>query len=419
MQHRLALVALGLFLLMTFSVNGLSSAQTADLPFPDTGEVPPSDSDGVVTSEKEGEPASADILPPDRNLAVTAISDLRDEVRLFPGHTDARMHLAQRLYLIGDLDAALDESRAAVALHPDSAKAHAQLGVVLMAKQDWKSASIELREAVRLDPDLTEAHYNLGSAYYALGNTKAAIASYRHTIELQPRFPDARYRLALLLKLTNHPQDAARLLEDAAIGGVPQAQYFLGNAYKHGQGVEKNPSLAIAWWAKAATLGYQPASEALSKLRRQALASNQPERRRQEILNAFRRYRHQLWDEYPDLIRTDPDQSLGITLLQDNRPTTGRTMLLAEAYALSESAQAELARLYEEGSGTEPAQYDDRIFLCFETTAAEGFLPAQKALVRIYAKGLGVPMNRDKALGLLKHVPKQDLRALSDELGLR
>ena len=276
-----------------------------------------------------------------------------------------------------------------------------------------------MRAAVRLNPELTEAHYNLGSVHYALGNTKAAIESYRRAIELQPRFPDARYRLALLLKLTSHPQDAARLLEDAALGGVPQAQYFLGNAYTHGHGVDKNPSLAIAWWAQAARLGYQPASEALSKLRRHALASNQPERRRQEVLNAFRRYRLQLWDEYPDLIRSDPDQSLGMTLLHDNRPAAGIAMLLAEAYALSEAAQAELARLYENGSDSEPAPYDSRILLCFETTAAEGFPPAQKALARIYAKGLGVSVNRAKALGLLKHLPKQDMRALIDELGLR
>ena len=34
-------------------------------------------------------------------------------------------------------------------------------------------------------------------------------------------------------------------MEDAAIGGVPQAQYFMGNAYRNGQGVEKNLALAL------------------------------------------------------------------------------------------------------------------------------------------------------------------------------
>ena len=141
MQHRSALVALISFLLMTFYIIGFSSAQTADISVPDTSDVLPSDSDSAVTPKGEDEPASADIQPPDHDSAVTAITALRDEVRLFPDHTDARMKLAQRLYLLGDLDAALDESRAALALHPDNAKAHAQLGVVLMAKQDLKTAS--------------------------------------------------------------------------------------------------------------------------------------------------------------------------------------------------------------------------------------------------------------------------------------
>lgn len=422
MYHRLALVTLGMLLSLSLFVGCRSSAQTVDSVPPPPIDSPLSLPEAVSTQDEQDEPAvedRADLLPPNREHAVTEISTLRDEVRLSPDHAEERLRLAQKLYLIGDLDAALDEYRAARSLNPDDATIHAQLGVVLMARQDWKSASVALGEAVRIDPELTEAHYNLGSVHYALGNVKAAIQSYRHAIELQPGFPDARYRLALLMKLTQHHQEAVRLFEEAALGGVPQAQYFLGNAYKHGQGVDLNPAHAIAWWAKSATLGYQPAAEALSKLRRQAFAFDQPKQRREELVEAFRRYRHQLWDEYPGLTQNDPDQSLGITLLEEHQPITGMTMLLTEAYALSEPAQEKLARLYEDGSETGPSPYDHRILSCMETTASEGFPPAQKALARIYAKGLGVPVNRDKAIGLIKGLPKQDMQVLLDELGLR
>jgi len=422
MYDRSALVTLGIMLPLSLFVGCLSSVHKADnalspqadsaLPVSDTGSF----------EEKQGAPLLgelADLVPPDRAQTMTEITTLRKKVRLSPDHEEERLRLAEKLYLIGDLDAALDEYRAARSLNPGDARTHARLGVVLMARKDWNSASTSLEQAVRLDPELTDAHYHLGSVYYALGNMEAAIRSYRQVIELQQGFSDARYRLALLMKLTQHHQEAVRLLEEAALGGVPQAQYFLGNAYKHGQGVEKNLSRAIAWWGQASALGYQPATEALSKLRRQVFSSDQPPQRREELLEAFRRYRHQLWDEYPGLIQNDPDQSLGITLLEEDQRVPGMTMLLAEAYALSEPAQAELARRYEDRSETGLAPYDHRILSCLETTASEGFPPAQKAMARIYAKGLGVPVNRAKAINVLKGVSKQDAQILLDELGLR
>lgn len=351
--------------------------------------------------------------------AVTEIRTLRQAIRLTPDRADLRLTLADRLSRFGDLEAALDECREAVALNPQNAQAHMQLGVLLMARQDWKSAGSSLQHAVRLDPELTQAHYNLGSVHYALGDATAAMQSYRAALALQPNFPDARYRLALVLKLTHRDHEATRFMEGAAVGGVPQAQYFLGNAYKQGLGVEKNLAHAIAWWAKAASLGYQPAADALSKLRRQTLAADQPERRRQDIADAFRRYRHQLWEAYSHLTKQEPDQSLGITLLENNQPADGISMLLAETYALSEPALAELARRYENGSETGLAQYDLRILACFDMTAADGFPPAKKILARIYAKGLGVEADRTKARLALKGLPKEDTQVLIDELGLR
>ena len=372
----------------------------------------------------EQEPKEAPLLPGISELAheedlMRAISTLRNEVRLAPDRIELRLKLADALYRIGDLDAALDECRAAIALNPNDAKAHIRLGVFLMVRQDWKSAAASLKEAVRLNPELTQAHYNLGSVYYALGNVNAAIQSYRETLALQSNVSDARYRLALLLKLSTHEREAARFMEEAAIGGVPNAQYFLANSYRQGVGVEQNLAQAIAWWAKAAVLGHQPAAEALSKLRRHAFAGDQSERRRREILDAFGRYRNQLWTEFPNLTRQVPDESLGVALLHRNQTTDGLAILLAEAYALSEPAQAELERLYEYGPEVGLVHYDHRIFACFDRTAAEGFVPAKKALARIYAKGLGVSADRTKARNLLNGLPKESAQPLIDELELR
>ena len=66
--------------------------------------------------------------------AATMLADLRGNLRMSPDNAEARLKLAQGLYQIGDLDAAIDECRVAIKLNPQDAKAHLQLGVILMAK---------------------------------------------------------------------------------------------------------------------------------------------------------------------------------------------------------------------------------------------------------------------------------------------
>lgn len=351
--------------------------------------------------------------------AAKRLAELRGLVRLSPRHAGERIALAEALYNTGDLDAAIGECRRAVKLDPNSAKAHAQLGVMLMAKQDWRAAASVFTEAVRLDPALTDGHYSLGSVYYSLGDRKAAIQSYRQALALQPHFPDARYRLALLLMLSNQTQEAAQLMEEAAIGGVSQAQFFLGNAYKSGQGVEKDLAKTIFWWMKGVEYGYQPAADSLSKLRRQALSSDQPERKRKEALDAFQRYRDKLWEEFHDYGSTENGRTLGTKLLADGRTDIAVPVLLKEGYALSEEAHIALARLYESGSGAALEPYDQTILACFETTAAEGFGPAKRLLARVYGRGIGVPQDIPKAKGILKGLPKNDMNAFLTEIGVR
>jgi TPR repeat protein len=355
-------------------------------------------------------------LPYDRPDAVTALGKLRGAVRVSPDSADARLNLAEGLYRIGDLDAALDECRVALKLQSHNAKTYLQLGVTLMAKQDGHAASIALMEAVLLDPTLTQAHYSLGNVQYSLGNHTAAIQSYRRALDLQPNFLDARYRLALVLKLANRHQEAVQFMEDAAIGGVPQAQYFMGNAFRNGQGVEKNLALAIRWWAKAVEFGQQRAAESLSQLRRQALLPDQPERRRKDAIEGFRQYHDELWADYPEVARNNESQSLGMALLKDNQISNGVKVLFAEAFALGETANDELARLYETGLDTHLVQFDKRILACFTTTAADGFIPSKKALARIYGKGLGVTPDVQKAKAMLKGLSKQDTKAILEEI---
>jgi Flp pilus assembly protein TadD len=355
----------------------------------------------------------------DQTDAATALGESRGAVRLNPDDAGHRLRLAQALYRIGDLDAATEECRMAIRLQPNDAKAHLQLGVVLIAKQDWRAAATVLQEAVRLDPALTDAHYSLGSVHYSLGHLQAAVQAYRQALTLQPYFPDARYRLAVLLKLSKQEQEAAQLMEEAALGGVPQAQFFLGNAYKSGLGVERDLGKAVLWWAKAAEYGYQPSADMLGKLRRQALSADQSERKRKEAQDAFLAYRRQLWEDFREYSPADENETVGTRLLKDHRTDVAVPTLLKEGYALSEVAHNELARLYETGWNDALPPYDKKILACFELTAAEGFPPAKRALARIYGKGIGLPPDLSKAKTMLKGLPRQEMNELLAELGVR
>jgi TPR repeat protein len=419
MRRRLVLVTLLFASFITWFPVHSSFAQAPENAPPSAVESPPPSSETSPSPVPIDEHRPSELSPNERVDAVMVLGELRKAVLVSPYSADDRLKLAQGLYRIGDLDAALDECRVALKLESHNAKAYLQLGVTLMAKQDGHAASIALMEAILLDPELTHAHYSLGSVQYSLGNLTAAIQSYRRALDLQPNFPDARYRLALVLKLANRHKEAVQFMEEAAIGGVPQAQYFMGNAYRNGQGVEKNLVLAIRWWTKAVEFGQQRAAESLSQLRRQALSPDQSERRRKDAIEAFRQYRDELWVDYPDAGRNNPSESLGITLLKDSQASNGVTALFAEAFALGETAHDELARLYETGLDTRLAQFDKRILTCFATTAADGFIPSKKALARIYGKGLGVTPDVQKAKAMLKGLSKQEMRAFLDEIAGR
>ena len=416
MRRRLVLVTLIFTSFIARLPVHSSFAQAPENAPPPAVESPPPSSETSPAPVSTDEHRLPEFLPHEREDAVMVLGELRSAVLVSPDSADARLKLAQGLYRIGDLDAAIDECRVALKLESNNARAHLQLGVTLIAKQDGHAAAIALMEATLLDPELTHAHYSLGSVQYSLGNLTAAIQSYRRALDLQPNFPDARYRLALVLKLTNRHQEAVQFMEAAAIGGVPQAQYFMGNAYRNGQGVERNLALAIRWWTKAVEFGQQRAADSLSQLRRQALSPDQSERRRKDAIEAFRQYRGELWTEYPDAGRNDPSESLGIALLKDSQASNGVTALFAEAFALGEPAHDELARLYETGLDTHLAQFDKRILACFATTAADGFIPAKKALARIYGKGLGVTPDLQKAKAMLKGLSKQEMKAVLDEI---
>jgi TPR repeat protein len=234
-------------------------------------------------------------------------------------------------------------------------------------------------------------------------------------VALQPNHHDARYNLALVLKLAGREAEATPEFVAAAEAGVGRAQYFAGVAYADGLGVPPSLATAVGWWMRAAEGGVTPAEEALASLRQLALGrSRRPAADRQAAEQAFRDYRAALSSDAADITHED-GESLGLALVRLHRPEAVR-VLIREAAALDDAAQAQLEILYEQGLAGALPPYDPRILAWFQTAAAEGLTRPRIALARVYGRGLGVPRDVPRALTLLRATPHEDARRLLQEL---
>ena len=352
--------------------------------------------------------------PTERLMMVT---ELRKAIQLRPDFVEAHALLGEILLQSGDTDGALDEFRLAARLRPGNPQTHLALGNALIAKHDWKAAGAELKEALRLDPSLAQAHYNLGGIQYTTGHPQQAIRSYQEALRLQPDFADAHYRLGLVLKLAGREKESVGQLQKAAEGGVARAQYFLGNAYRSGHGIERSLPMAIQWWMRAFEQGLDEADIALSQLRRVALSGgSRASKQATTIREGFEAYCRLQWQDYPDLEASAEDETLGTTLLKVGPADRALPALLREGYALSELAHARLEALYLEGGGEGLDRYDSRILQYLLITAGDGFQHSRATLAVVYGKGLGVNRDRGKSKEFLRGLPEAEANRVREEL---
>ncbi|MEP6888505.1 MAG: tetratricopeptide repeat protein [Nitrospirales bacterium] len=392
--------------------------QNADPATPSPESAPATAEPAPIEAESEAEPRPEEthyVLGVTRLNAgdlIGATEELREALRVQPEFGDARMSLGTALYQIGDLDSAIEAYQAALRTQPDLVQAHVNLATVYMVKREWASARNELQAALQLQPDLVRAHYALGVVRYGLGDRRGAIEAYRAALQLKPDYADAHYNLGLLLKLANQEGDAAQEFYAAALAGMPKAQYFLGSAHASGRGVERDLVVAVQWWFRAAEQHEPQAMEALSQLRQSVFTKNKrPAGERDAIIQAFAEFRSELWKEYPEFDRQASD-CVGAALIQQDRLREALPVLLQEAMALSEPAQAVLETLYQRGVEGELAPYDERIRTFFKMTAEEGVPRPRLVMARVYAHGLGVQQDVKKAKALLKGESSDEAKAL-------
>jgi tetratricopeptide (TPR) repeat protein len=122
-----------------------------------------------------------------------AAANFRETLRLEPGYGPARLHLAESLLALGQLDESGKLYQAVVDSNPEIAEAHFGLGRVLTAKGDAAASVAPLRRACELGPRFGAAHYALALAYRDLGESEKAkqqLALYEANRDGGPLPPD-------------------------------------------------------------------------------------------------------------------------------------------------------------------------------------------------------------------------------------
>jgi TPR repeat protein len=171
------------------------------------------------------------------------------------------------------------------------------------------------------------------------------------------------------------------------------------------------------WWSRAADQGVSQARVEIAALRQIVLGrGRRGPAERPAVEQAFQDYRAMLWDEFPELARTGPDDTVGAALLRQGRVREAVAMLIREASAFSEPAQTLLEGLYYHGVRGHLQAHDERLLEYFKTAANEDQVRPRIALARFYAGGLGVPKDMTRAIALLKATPHEDAQRLLQEL---
>jgi TPR repeat protein len=186
----------------------------------------------------------------------------------------------------------------------------------------------------------------------------------------------------------------------SALKGDADAQFQLGNKYVIGDGVEKDPQLAVRWYMEAAERGHRLAAHNLGRcyLTGEGVAKNPQE--------AFKWFKIAANQGYVNsMIAVGLCYGTGVGVRIDQKESEkwfikAEEMVTPEAqHALSE-AQYALSNIYKTGEGG--AKSPEKSFKWCKKSAESGYLPAQSELGRKYDNGDGVEKNPSAAITWLK-----------------
>ena len=215
--------------------------------------------------------------------------------------------------------------------------------------------------------------------------------------------------LGLICDIAEDYSEAAKYYELAAVKGLAEAQYYLGDCYRYGHGVEVNEVLAVQWFERATQQGFAKAQCALGDCYRIGCGVKQNYKK---AVGLFQLAAAQGVTEANFYLGVFYENGWGVS---PNVTEAVRYYRLAAEQGLAE-AQHNLGNCYHYGKGVKQ-NYEES--LKWSRLAAEqGFADAQYNLGVCYMKGIGVRQDYTEAARLFRLAAEQGYADAQYNLGV-
>ena len=128
-----------------------------------------------------------------------AVTYFKRVLKIDPQKTDARINLANVLFLQLKPDEAISQYRKILQTDSENADVHYNLACVLSAQKKYDEAMLHYKETLRIDPEYSKAYYNLGNILLNHGKVKEAITCFAEVIKFSPDYVQAYNMVGCIL----------------------------------------------------------------------------------------------------------------------------------------------------------------------------------------------------------------------------
>jgi tetratricopeptide (TPR) repeat protein len=131
---------------------------------------------------------------------LAAEAAIKKAVELDPNNALAHAYYAEILVNkgdYGDIDKAIEESKAAMSLDPNLLETHRSRGLVLLSTQNVEEAIQEFKTAIAINDKIADLHLSLGFAYRLNGENDLAVEELLTAFALNPDSPTAPAEISL------------------------------------------------------------------------------------------------------------------------------------------------------------------------------------------------------------------------------
>jgi tetratricopeptide (TPR) repeat protein len=193
-----------------------------------------------------------------------AVRDFNKAIELKPDYTEAYNNRGNLFSNANRNEAALHDFNKAIELDPGYADAYNNRGNLFLKENRNDKAIHDFNKAIELNPDYAQAYNNRGYLFQKEKRNDEAMDDYNKAIALRPDFAEAYYNKGNLLVEQKEYKEAISAFTKAILFRADYARAYFNRGvaeYYSGSNVAACGDLK-----KAASLGFQPASDLLHQI---------------------------------------------------------------------------------------------------------------------------------------------------------